>query len=222
MRRWICSLAEQRYRFMIGLIGVIVAAAIVTLSPTVVFDHITWIVADPVRVVLVTTGLAIVRPLLAWPTTFLAVLIGYGIGLGGLPLALGLITFTSIPPYLLGRQYDRATDHSKVGAEFIERTGDTRSVVATRLIPAPSDVVSVGAGIAGVSLIPFILGTIIGELPWAIAGVLAGASAETLTTLSLRTLIQPQLIAAGSIIAVILIGPPVWAWIRERRWELNY
>jgi uncharacterized membrane protein YdjX (TVP38/TMEM64 family) len=207
---------------MIGLIGVIVAAAIVTLSPTVVFDHITWIIADPVRVVLVTTGLAIVRPLLAWPTTFLAVLIGYGIGLGGLPLALGLITFTSIPPYLLGRQYDRATSHSKVGAEFIERTGDTRSVVATRLIPAPSDVVSVGAGIAGVSLIPFILGTIIGELPWAIAGVLAGASAETLTTLSLRTLIQPQLIAAGSIIAVILIGPPVWAWIRERRWELNY
>lgn len=222
MRRWICSLAEQRYRFMIGLIGVIVAAAIVTLSPTVVFDHITWIIADPVRVVLVTTGLAIVRPLLAWPTTFLAVLIGYGIGLSGLPLALGLITFTSIPPYLLGRQYDRATGHSKLGAEFIERTGDTRSVVATRLIPAPSDVVSVGAGIAGVSLIPFILGTIIGELPWAIAGVLAGASAETLTTLSLRTLIQPQLIAAGSIIAVILIGPPIWAWIRERRWELNY
>lgn len=222
MRRWIRSLAEQRYRFMIGLIAVIVAAAIVTLSPTVVFDHITWIVADPVRVVLVTTGLAIVRPLLAWPTTLLAVLIGYGIGLSGLPLALGLITCTSIPPYLLGRQYDRAIGHSKVGAEFIERTGDTRSVVATRLIPAPSDVVSVGAGIAGVSLIPFILGTIIGELPWAIAGVLAGASAETLTTLSLRTLIQPQLIAAGSIIAVALIGPPIWAWIREQRWEINY
>lgn len=217
MRRWILHTRTRRYQFVVGLLVVIIAVAAVAISPTVVFDHLTWIVTDPIRVILVTTGLAIVRPLLAWPTTLLAILIGYGVGPTGLPLALGLITCTSIPPYLLGRQYEKTISQSKIGAEFVERAGDTRSVVATRLIPAPSDVVSVGAGIAGVSFVPFMIGTAIGELPWALIGVLAGASAETLTTLSLSALIQPQLIIVGCIVAVIIIGPPIWGWIREHK-----
>ncbi|ERG94992.1 MAG: hypothetical protein J07HQW2_01435 [Haloquadratum walsbyi J07HQW2] len=216
MRRWIRYLSKRQYQVAGGILVITILIAAVSVSPAVVFNHLTWTVADPVRVILVASGLAIVRPLFAWPTTLLAIIIGYGIGFTGLPFALGLITCTSIPPYFLGRQYNKANSHPRVVAEFVERTGDTRSVVATRLTPAPSDVVSVGAGIAGVSMVPFTIGTVIGELPWAIAGVLVGASAETLVGgVSVTTLIHPRLIAAGSIVAGIIIAPPIWAWIRE-------
>ena len=102
------------------------------------------------------------------------------------------------------------------GEAFVDRTGGVRSVVASRLVPAPSDVVSVAAGIAGVRLSTFLVGTAIGEIPWVVAGVLAGASAETLAAGDVAGAADLRLVAAAGIAAALLLGPTAYEWYRDR------
>lgn len=204
-------------RVAVGLAVVVVAAAAVLLSPDAVLARAAWVAADPVRLVVVAVALAVVRPFLAWPTTLLAVVVGFGFGLAGLPFAVALIVLTSVPPYLFARRYGRTGRLAAAGESFVERTGDLRSVVLSRLVPAPSDVVSVGAGVAGVRLRWFALGTAIGEVPWAVAGVLAGASAETLAAGDLGTVVDARLVAAAALVAAVLAAPSLYEWYDERR-----
>lgn len=204
-------------RVAVGLALVTVAAAAVLLSPDAVLAHAAWVAADPVRLVAAAVALAVVRPFLAWPTTLLAVVVGFGFGLAGLPFALSLIVLTSIPPYLFARRYGRTGRLAAAGESFVERTGDLRSVVLSRLVPAPSDVVSVGAGVAGVRLRWFALGTAVGETPWAVAGVLAGASAETLAAGDLGTVVDVRLAAVAALVAAVLATPSLYEWYDERR-----
>ena len=203
-------------RVAVGLALAVVAAAAVLLSPDAALSHAAWVVADPVRLVVATLALAVVRPFLAWPTTLLALVVGLGFGLAGLPFALALIVLTSVPPYLFARRYGRTGRLAAAGESFVERTGDVRSVVLSRLIPAPSDVVSVGAGVAGVPLRAFALGTAIGEIPWAVAGVLAGASAETLAAGDLGAVVDARLVAAAALAAALLAAPTLYEWYGER------
>ncbi|MDS0294497.1 TVP38/TMEM64 family protein [Halogeometricum luteum] len=203
-------------RVAVGLALAAVAAAAVLLSPDAALSQAAWVAADPVRLVAATLALAVVRPFLAWPTTLLALVVGFGFGLAGLPFALALIVLTSIPPYLFARRYGRTGRLAAAGESFVERTGDVRSVVLSRLIPAPSDVVSVGAGVAGVRLGAFALGTAIGEIPWAVAGVLAGASAETLAAGDLGAVVDPRLVAAALLAAALLAAPALYEWYDER------
>jgi len=88
--------------------------------------------------------------------------------------------------------------------------GDLRSVVISRLIPAPSDVVSAGAGLSGVPLRAFVVGTALGELPWAFAGVVAGESIETVVAEGLGAVVSLQLAAASAVVAVLLLAGPVY------------
>ncbi|MFW5918544.1 MAG: TVP38/TMEM64 family protein, partial [Haloferacaceae archaeon] len=83
---------SRRARLAAGalLAGVIAAAAIVV-SPDVVLDRLTWLAADPVRFGAALVLLSLVRPFLAWPTSLLALLAGYGYGLAGVPIALALM-----------------------------------------------------------------------------------------------------------------------------------
>ncbi|SFR57589.1 Uncharacterized membrane protein YdjX, TVP38/TMEM64 family, SNARE-associated domain [Halogeometricum rufum] len=203
-------------RVVAGVTLVVVAIAAVAVSPDAVLSRAAWVVVDPTRLVVAAVALAVVRPFLAWPTTILAVVVGFGFGLVGLPFALALIVLTSVPPFLFARRYGRTGRLAAAGESFVERTGDLRSVVLSRLVPAPSDVVSVGAGIAGVRLRWFVVGTAVGELPWAVAGVLAGASAETLTTGDLAGAIDARLVVAAGLAAVLLLAPTAYEWYGER------
>ncbi|ESP88445.1 hypothetical protein K933_08297 [Candidatus Halobonum tyrrellensis G22] len=170
-----------------GAALVAVAAAAWLTSPALLVDRLTWLAADPLRLAAALGLLAVVRPFLAWPTTLLAVVAGYGFGLAGAPLALGLITLTSVPPYWFarrgrdgwggGRLSALTTRAAGAGERAVSVAGGARSVAAVRLVPVPSDVVNVGAGLAGVRLLPFLAGTAVGEVPWAVAGTVAGASA---------------------------------------------
>ncbi|RLM57122.1 DedA family protein [Halobellus sp. Atlit-31R] len=201
-------------------LAVVVAAALVT-SPDAVLSRATWLVADPVRLVVATVALAAVRPLLAWPTTLLAVLLGYGVGPAGFPIAIALVTLTSVPPYLLARRFGRTGRVADAGEAFRERTGDVRSVVASRLVPAPSDVVSVAAGLAGVPLSAFLVGTAIGEIPWVLVGILAGSSAETLAAGDLAGATDLRVVVAAVLVAALLVGPTVYEWLTERFDEMK-
>ncbi|AFK20212.1 TVP38/TMEM64 family protein [Haloferax mediterranei ATCC 33500] len=200
----------SRSRLAAGLALAAVLVGVLLASPETVVSRATWVAADPVRLVVVVSALALVRPLLAWPTTLLALIVGYGLGPVGLPFALTLIVLTSIPPYLFARRYRGSTRLADMGERTIAVTGSIRGVTASRLLPIPSDVVSVAAGVSNVSLAAFTLGTAVGELPWAIGGVVAGASVETLTTESFGAIVRPEFIALAAVAGVALLVPTVY------------
>lgn len=207
---------KRRTRLVAGLgLFLVVAAGALLASPAWVLGRLAWLAADPLRFAAALVVLALVRPLLAWPTTLLAVVAGYGYGLAGLPVALGLIVATSVPPYLVARRNRGDGRWVAAGERARDVAGDLRSVTASRLFPAPSDVVSVGAGIAGVPLGPFALGTALGETPWALAGVLAGQSIERVHAEGLAAVVDPRLAAAGAIVAALLLAAPVYRQVTD-------
>ncbi|ELZ78234.1 VTT domain-containing protein [Haloferax larsenii] len=204
-----------RTRLVAGLAFLFVLAGALAVSPETVFGHIAWLAADPVRLVVAVSALALVRPLVAWPTTLLALVAGFGLGPTAIPLALVLIVLTSVPPFLFARHVGGAGRLADVGEQTVAVTGSVRGVTASRLLPIPSDVVSVAAGVSNVSLGAFVIGTAVGELPWAVAGVVAGASVETLTTESLQAVIQPEFAALAALAGVSLLVPPAYRRYRS-------
>lgn len=213
-----------------GLAAAAVLAAALLVSPAAALDRLAWLAADPLRLVAGLAALALVRPFLAWPTTLLAVAAGYGLGLSGAPLALALITLTSLPPFLLARR-GRAVEGFGLGdgraAAVAERVagageravsvaGGARSVAAFRLVPLPSDAVNVGAGLAGVRTVPFLVGTAVGEVPWAVAGTVAGASAGRVVETGAATALDPRLVATAALAGVLLLVGPAYRHYRSR------
>jgi len=206
-----------RRRIAAGAVLAVVLAGALLTSPDAVLSRARWLVADPVRLLVAAVVFAAVRPLLAWPTTLLAVLLGYGFGLAGAPVALVLVTLTSVPPFLVAGRLAPDGDAAAAGAAFVERAGGVRSVIASRLVPAPSDVVSVAAGVAGVRLPTFLLGTAIGEIPWVLAGTLVGLSAGTLTAGTVADVADPRLVVAAALSAALLLAPAAYDWYAEQR-----
>jgi uncharacterized membrane protein YdjX (TVP38/TMEM64 family) len=203
-----------------GLAGAAVAALVLAglaLSPGSLLESLGSAAASPwFPVVLV--GLYLARPFLAWPITALSVLVGVRYGLvAGVPLALTGAVATSLIPYAAARRFrpregllGRLADRSE---GYFERTGDLRGVVAARLAPTPAEAISAGAGAANVRLGAFVLGTAVGELPWTIAAVLAGASVGQVAT---GTAVDPRLVAGGALAGAALLAGPAYRYARER------
>lgn len=203
--------ADRRVRLVGGLaLFLVVAAGALLTSPEWVLARLDWLAADPVRFLVVLFLLALVRPLLAWPTTLLAVLVGYGWGLAGLPFAVALIALTSVPPFLLARRSRAGGRVSEMSERAVDVTGGLRGVTVSRLVPAPSDVVSIAAGLANVRLSTFVVGTAVGELPWAVAGVVAGESIETVLAEGVGAVVRIELVAAALGAAALLLAGPVY------------
>ncbi len=192
-----------------GLLVAAVAIAAWAASPDGTLRWLARLAADPVRFAAVLLALSLVRPFLAWPTILLAVAAGYGYGLPGIAVGTALMVVTSVLPYWLARRAGggRIGD---AGERFVDGAGTVRSVAASRLFPAPSDVVSVGAGAARVPFRAFLVGTALGELPWAIAGAVAGASLDSLTAESLSEAVDPRLAALAALVGVLLLAGPVY------------
>ncbi|WP_224334811.1 TVP38/TMEM64 family protein [Haloprofundus halobius] len=200
----------------------ITALAAWLVSPEALFERLRWLAADPVRFVAVLTLVALVRPLLAWPTTLLAVVVGYTHDLTWVPIALALVAVSSVPPYLFGRHIRGGSGRfAAAGERFVDTTGDVRSVAASRLFPAPSDIVSVGAGIADVRFRSYLLGTALGETPWVVGGVLVGGSLGALTTDSLTGLFDIRLVAAAAVVGALLLAGPLYRYASERNVKLR-
>jgi uncharacterized membrane protein YdjX (TVP38/TMEM64 family) len=199
----------------VGLIALVAALAVLT-SPAAVLSRLAWVAADPLRLSLALVAVAVVRPLFAWPTTLLAVAAGYGLGLGGFPLALALVVVTSLPPYWVAGLSAGDGSVAAAGERLVAETGDVRSVVGSRLLPLPSDVVSAGAGVAGVPLRAFALGTAVGEVPWVAAGVVAGDSFATLSTVSLSAAMDPRVVVGAAILAGLAFAGPAYRLYSRR------
>ncbi|SNR54361.1 TVP38/TMEM64 family protein [Halorubrum vacuolatum] len=88
------------------VIGTAIAAVVIlaaAVSPDRALGLLEWLSAEPVRFALALFALAAIRPFLAWPTTLLAVAVGFGYGWIGVPFAALLLTLTALPPYALAR-----------------------------------------------------------------------------------------------------------------------
>jgi uncharacterized membrane protein YdjX (TVP38/TMEM64 family) len=201
-------------RQVAGVAGLLAVVAIAHLlapnSPLAALDALT---DRPVHFGAVLVVVYLLRPLVAWPISLVSIVVGYAYGVWlGVPIALGGSVLTSLGPYYVARSYrpedgpiGRLGDR---GREAVAASGDTRAVLAARLAPVPGDAVSVGAGLANVSLGAFVLGTLLGQVPWSVAAVLAGSSLDALRMGGV-TDPDPALIAAAALAAVLVLARPI-------------
>ncbi|EMA63774.1 TVP38/TMEM64 family protein [Halorubrum kocurii] len=193
------------------------AAVAWAVSPDAVLGPLSWFAGDPVRFGAALVALTAVRPFLAWPTTLLAVVAGFGYGWAGVPVGVAAMVATALPPYWLARAGRvRARECSRLadrlcgaGERFADATGGVRAVAGTRLLPVPSDAVSVAAGGAGVRLRSLLVGTAVGEFPWAVVGVAIGVSVDRLAEGGTAS-IDPAAVLAMAGVGALLLGGPLY------------
>ena len=195
----------------IGVVVAVAGAAAVLTSPSALFEHAGTLAARPALLAVALLALYLLRPLLAWPISALSILLGYLFGPVAVPVALAGAVVTTLPAYAtaryLGHDAGLLARVGDAGALVRRTTGDLRGVVAVRLAPLPTDPVSYAAGLAGVPLRPYVVGTALGEAPWVVATVLLGASMNQLTTVGLAA--DPLLLVTTVALAalVALSGP---------------
>ncbi|TMT87142.1 TVP38/TMEM64 family protein [Haloterrigena sp. H1] len=224
------SVPSNRSRAIAGaLVAVGMVAAGVLVSPTTVLETVDAVAADPLAFGVVVAGLYLVRPALAWPTTPLAAVVGYGFGVtAGIPIALAGVVTTVLPIFvavrwLTGDDTAAAADSSgslleqagETVARYYDTAGPLRGVTASRLAPIPSDVATCAAAVSDVDLRHLIVGTAIGELPWTVAAVVVGASAATVSTNGLGDL-GLALSLSCALAAVLLLAGPLYRALRAR------
>jgi len=190
--------------------SVYLGLAAVVLSPAALLDTLHRLTHRPLWLGTALVAAYTVRPLLAWPVMPLSAVVGYAYGpVVGLPVALAAAVVTCCPTYLAARRWDPSGGPfgwaAGVGRRALDRTGDARGVASARLLPTPADAVSCAAGLAGTPPRAFLAGTLIGQLPWTVAAVLIGASADQLA--AART-VDPWVgggIAAGGVALLLPI-----------------
>lgn len=205
------------------VVAVVVVASLLT-SPESALAWAAAVAADPLAFAAVLTVLYLVRPLVAWPATLLAVVVGYGYGVPlGVPVALVAVVGTSLLPFYATRWLDREPD-ARTGTggrlrghvvAYFDAAGDVRGVTAARLVPIPADVVSCTAAVSGVSTAAFVAGTVLGELPWTVAAVLVGSSAKELSTGGLGSVGLPLGVVTVLAAAALLAGPAYRSYARS-------
>jgi uncharacterized membrane protein YdjX (TVP38/TMEM64 family) len=207
-------LAKRQLLGSATLVVVLVAVAVV-LSPARLIQWAVGLADNPVYLAGVIVSLYLVRPFFAWPTMPLSAFVGFVLGVEyGIPVALMGALVTCLIPY---RFAERAGEQGGMfgwlgesGQRIIEVTGETRGMLAARLSPVPADAVSYGAGFAGVSTRAFVVGTVLGEIPWVIVEVIAGASMRKLTLSGLSIEALPQLLALFGALAVLVLARPAY------------
>lgn len=195
-----------------GLGGLAVVAATLFSAETVITELET-LATRPLVFTLALVAVYLVRPFLLWPVSSIALVLGFLYGPAvAFPLALAGAGLTGLPPYFIGRyaQSDIGLfgSLSASGEEFVDTVGEFRGVVAARFSPVPGDPISYAAGLSNVSLRPFLAGTVVGEIPWAVVTVFAGASMRTLTLSEFS--VSWELAVALTGLAVILLTGPLY------------
>lgn len=218
----------RRVSLVVVALGAVVAATLLV-SPSRTVDALESLAGDPIAFGLAVACLYLVRPVLAWPTTPLSAVVGYGFGVAlGVPIALGGIVLTVTPVFVVARwvaagegswsRFPFGSAFSKstrAVTRYFETAGPTRGVVAARLAPIPSDVTTCAAAASGVGLGPFLFGTAVGELPWTVAAVVVGASAATVASDGLGDL-GLRLALVCSAAAVLILAGPAYRLVRSR------
>ncbi|MEF8977233.1 MAG: VTT domain-containing protein [Halapricum sp.] len=196
-----------------GLLGVLV------LTPERALSSLVSLTGRPVLFALVLLVLYGGRSLVLWPISALSLLVGFVYGPAlGIPIGLAGAVYTCLPPYLLARYVPRergplARLHA-MGRSAVDATGDFRGLVAARLIPLPADAVSYAAGLTDISLKKYAIGTAVGETPWVVATVLAGASMRAFALEEAGQTVS--LLVAATLLGIVLLSGPAYRQLRQR------
>lgn len=209
--------ATRRQLLGMGVLAGVAIVAGLVLSPGTVVSHLEHLATRPVWFAVALTLVYLARPFLFWPVSAVAVVLGYLYGpVLAFPVALLGAGVTGLPPFGLARwaQSDAGllSVLAEPGRQLIGAVGETRGVVAGRLSPVPGDAVSYAAGLSEVSVGAFLLGTVLGEVPWALVAVLAGDSMRTLTVEGIRP--DPALVVGIAGLAVLVLGRPAYHHLR--------
>lgn len=205
------SRVNRRGLVLLVLVGVVLLASALV-SPERTLERFHGVLFSPYFPVVLVV-LWTVRVFLGWPMSLVAALVGYRYGVVlGLLVAYPGSVYTTLPPYLLaaraaGGDGDGWLRRLAAGGErYFATAGSVRGIVAGRLAPTPGDSVSGAAGLSGVPLPAFVLGTAIGEIPWIVAAVVAGASLDEFAAGAVPS--DPLFLAVGALAAaVLLVGP---------------
>ncbi|WP_435359379.1 TVP38/TMEM64 family protein [Haloarchaeobius sp. DFWS5] len=209
---------DAHHRAAVGGLAVLTVVVVSLLvSPETVFGWVESVADDPWLFAGALLVCYVLRPFVAWPTTLLSIAVGYGYGVAlGFPIALVGTAFTSLPVFFGARWVDGdgvLDSFAPVGRirtkakRYFETTGDFRGVTAGRLAPIPADAVTATAAVSGVSLPAFVAATMVGELPWTVAAVVVGSSADTISTDGLGAVGLPLAVAMVVSAGVLLAGP---------------
>jgi len=207
---------RRRTLQVLPLLGLVFAVGVYWLySPATVFEGL-----DERGWMLVAVGVTLfylIRPFVLWPISLASVFLGYLVGFpGAVPFALAGTLVTCFPPFLLANHFQEINGYvsqiSATGESVVTALGELRGMVAARLSPAPADSVSLGAGLAGVSSWNFAVGTLVGELPWAVFYVTIGHSLRNFSSDSIRT-VDMEFLLVVSAIAALLLARPVYRFV---------
>lgn len=204
--------ATRRQLVGVALGAVLVLGAALFLSPERVLGELAAMRARPLLFAVGLFAVYLLRPVVAWPISVLSIVVGFVYGpVVGVPIALAGAVVTCVPPYLLARRAGAGAGAlgwlGDSGGRLFGVAGDFRGIVGARLAPLPADAVSYGAGLSGVALVPYVAGTLVGETPWVIAAVIAGASMGQLTVRDAGTATVPLAVGGAALAALVLAGP---------------
>lgn len=197
-------------------LGTVALLAAVLFSPATLVAELEHLATHPVQFALVLAAVYLVRPFLLWPVSAVALVLGYLYGPVALPLALVGAGLTGLPPFLLARYANSEAGVlgavASTGRDLVDAVGETRGVLAGRLSPVPGDAVSYGAGLSDVGVGAFLVGTVIGEIPWAVVTVFAGDSMRTLALSGFSP--GPAAVVAIAGLGVLVLSGPIYARVR--------
>lgn len=200
-----------------GCFLALAAGATVVLSPRTVVATVAGLGDRPLVFGAALLTLYLLRPLLAWPISPISALVGFVLGMpAGIPVALAGAVLTCVPPFFFARYAGRGGGLfgrlNEAGRDVVAVTGEARGVLAARLSPLPADPVSYGAGFAGVSTRSYVAGTFVGEIPWVIVEVLAGASMREVSMHGLGASLH--VLALSFAVAALLVAGPTYRHVR--------
>ncbi len=214
------------YRQLLGMacLGAVALGAAALFSPATVVAELEHLAAaHPLQFAAALAAVYLARPFLLWPVSSVALVLGYLYGPAvALPLALAGAALSGLPPFLIARY---ASDEGLLGSvgdsgrQLVDAVGETRGVLAARLSPVPGDPISYGAGLSDVSAGAFLLGTVVGEVPWALVTVFAGSSMRRLTVTGFS--VSPAAVVAMAGLAVIVLSGPLYSHYRGASSDLT-
>lgn len=163
----------------------------------------------------------LIRPFLLLPVTFLTVFSGFLFGASlGIAYALVATLVSSIVVYGLARfvsGHARKPAPSGSLARRLQEHG-FETVLTTRLIFVPGDLINYLSGALRVPLGAFVLATIIGGTPGLVMGVFAGTSIHGDFTFQGLTIRWPFLAAS---LALLVFSLLMSAWLKKRGYGTN-
>jgi uncharacterized membrane protein YdjX (TVP38/TMEM64 family) len=115
-------------------------------------------------------------------------------------------SISCLPPFVIARTVQTDTGFiglvSKPSKKLFDSGDSARGIVAARLLPFPTDMVSYSAGLAGVSVWSFIVGTVVGLFPWVLPEILIGDSMQTFSKEG--AVLTPELLVGMSLLGILV------------------